>query len=565
MFIRTKSTPNSPRKSVQLVESFRKDGKVRQRIVRHLGVAENDGELAILKRMAEQVKQDILHKKQRSIPGIESIGEAVLRDGRKAADGPLAAMPTDMANIREEERLITGIHEIYGLIYQRLGFHELLSRHRYRASHRVLYHTVLSRIARPVSKRASVRDLSAHFGIEIPLEKVYRMMDQLDESLIGKLKRRVARHTASLFPEPVEVLFFDCTTLYFESVREDDLQQFGYSKDGKAGEVQVLLALMVTRSGLPVSYEIFPGCAYEGHTLEPMLEWVQASRRELGLEKAEPVMVADAGLFNRDNLQAMEKDGTRYIVGARLKNQNKALKEKIVNVDRYRWTGDGRRVGVFRTAQGRRLIVTWCPRRARKDAHDRDKAIRKLTKELSKSDTPASLLSKRKNGKFLRIEGESKVVLDPEKIAEAARWDGLHGVVTNLRGMTLQQISGHYRGLWQVEESFRISKHDLKLRPIFHWTESRIRAHFAIAFMAYACVRHLKWHLGLQQSGRMSPERIRQALLDRQCSVHKDVRTGKRYAVPSKPSAEAETIYRILGQPLSVVPYELKSEENANA
>lgn len=564
MFIRVKSTPNSPRKSVQLVESFREHGKPRQRIVRHIGIAANDGELDTLRRLAERVKIEVLHKKQRSIVGMDQLSDELLREGRAAAEGEadIPPMPVDLRDIRERERLVTGIHEIYGIVYRLLGFDRLLPKYRYRASHRALYHLALARIARPGSKRASVLDLSGHFGVELPLEKVYRMMDRLDEAVIGRLKRQVAAQAADLVAQPLEVLFFDCTTLYFESVEEDGLRGFGYSKDGKPGEVQVLLALMVTRDGLPVSYEVFPGWTYEGHTLAPMLRWMKKVREEAGHGPAQPVVVADAGLFSKDNLTLMEQDGARYIVGARLKNQVKGVKERILDTGRYRRIpGSDRRVGVFRNPEGRRLVVTHCPRRARKDAHDRDRAIRKLKKELSRSDTPEQLLSKRKYGGFLRIKGTSRVVLDPDRIAEAARWDGLHGVVTNVRGMGVREIAGHYRGLWQVEESFRISKHDLRVRPIFHWTERRIRAHLAISFMAFACVRHLCWRLGQQESGRLSPERIRRALLDRQCSVLEDTGTGRRYALPSRPSSEAEAIYRIMGLPLSQVPYELTDPE----
>ncbi len=110
------------------------------------------------------------------------------------------------------------------------------------------------------------------------------------------------------------------------------------------------------------------------------------------------------------------------------------------------------------------------------------------------------------------------------------------------------------RWLWKVEESFRISNHNLKVRPIFHWMEPRIRAHLTISFMALACVHHLCWRLGLQESSRMSPEWFRRIMLNRQGSVFKDTRTWKRYALPSRPSVEAEAIYRNMGLPLSCVP-----------
>ena len=122
--------------------------------------------------------------------------------------------------------------------------------------------------------------------------------------------------------------------------------------------------------------------------------------------------------------------------------------------------------------------------------------------------------------------------------------------------MPHHELRSRYRGLWQVEESFRITKHDLKVRPIYHWTPHRVQAHIAIAFMAFACIRHLAYRVALQKR-RMSPEVIRNALVHRQCSVLRHRRTGKRYAVPSKPSRETEDIYRAMGLPLPTTPCEL--------
>ena len=145
---------------------------------------------------------------------------------------------------------MTGIHEVYGEIYQQLGMDKLLPRYRYKASHDALFHCVMARIANPDSKRGSVKTLAEDFGVDLNLEKVYRMMDQLDDQRVGRLKHCVAQQSQSLLKEPLDVLFFDCTTLYFESFTEDDLKQNGYSKDCKFNQPQVLLALMVSKEGL---------------------------------------------------------------------------------------------------------------------------------------------------------------------------------------------------------------------------------------------------------------------------------------------------------------------------
>ena len=137
----------------------------------------------------------------------------------------------------------------------------------------------MAQIANPDSKRSSVRRLEENFGVSLPLEKVDRIMDRLDAKVIERLRTRVGEARRSLLPEPVAVLFFDCTTLSFETAVEDDLRQHDFSKDGWHTDSQVLLALMVTREGLPISYEVFPGATCEGHSLVPVLQDMKRHHR----------------------------------------------------------------------------------------------------------------------------------------------------------------------------------------------------------------------------------------------------------------------------------------------
>ena len=555
MFIRVKKTPNSPRRSVQIVESFREGGKVRQRIVRHVGVAHGEDELDRLKELAQYIKARLLHERKPALFPPDTVAEMVIQSGREAA-AARAGLPVNLEELREEQRLVTGIHEVHGQVYRELGFDRLLSPSRQRMSHRALFHTVMARIANPESKRASVTRLARDFGVALPVEKVYRMMDLLDEAAIRRLKGIVAGNAEALFPGPLDVLFFDCTTLHFESQRDDALRQFGYSKDGKHGEVQVLLALMVTRAGLPVSYEVFPGATWEGHSFLPMLERM---RKRQGA--AQSVYVADAGMFSKDNLAQLEAHGCRYVVGARLRNLPQAVTARVLAVARYRRVkGTDLLVGVFRLGAARRLVVTWSPKRARKDAHDRRKAVARLIRKLSAGGNPKQLLSQQGLGRFVRVQGDAQLVMDDGKVAAAERWDGLHGVITNLRHVSVQSLLERYRGLWQVEESFRITKHDLRARPVFHWTPRRVRAHLAIAFMAFACVRHLAYRVALRKKA-FSPRVIRDALLHRQCSLLRHQKTATLYGVPSKPTAEAQAIYDLMGLTINTVPFEIKQNQ----
>jgi len=153
------------------------------------------------------------------------------------------------------------------------------------------------------------------------------------------------------------------------------------------------------------------------------------------------------------------------------------------------------------------------------------------------------------------MKGESEFELDEKKIQDAEKWDGIHGVITNCKEIQAKEVLKQYKGLWQVEESFRISKHDLKVRPVYHWTPSRIRAHLAICYMAFSCVRHLEYRTCLQYK-KLSPEAIRRSLTRVQVSIlkHSD---GKRYALPSEATQEARKLYHIMGKKYSTIPYQL--------
>ena len=551
MFVRVKTTPNSPRKSVQLVESVRVGKAVRQRIVRHIGIALDEEELVKLNDLAAVVKAKLEADTQPQLFPPEDVAEQLIAARSRRDDAPLKV---DLKQLIETQRLTSGIHAVYGAVYEALGLSRLLPAWRYRASHKALFHNVMARLANPDSKRASVRALAADFGVQVSLPQVYRMMDLLDADRIERLNALAGQEAKALLGGTLRVLFFDCTTLYFESFTEDALKQPGYSKDAKFKECQVLLALAVTETGLPVRYTVLPGATFEGHSLIPVVQALQADS-----EAEDAVVVADRGMLSEANLNALEAAGLHYIVGARLKSLPQRLQTQALDASGYETLkdGDGARVREL-THNTRRLVVGFSPVRAEKDRRDRDKALDKLRKKLAKSDNPKDLLSNRGYKQYLRIEGKSTLTLNPDKIAQAQRWDGLHGVITNLPKATkTATILGQYRGLWQVEDTFRVSKHDLKVRPIYHWTPRRIRAHIAIAFMSLLCVRHLQYRMTLQ-ARPVSPEVIRNALVHVQHSILEHKQTHRRYVIPSAISETGRQLYKVMGLTHSTTPYELK-------
>jgi Transposase len=383
----------------------------------------------------------------------------------------------------------------------------------------------------------------------------------VDEDAIEKTGELAYRHTTGLIGTQVNVVFYDCTTLYFESFTEDELKENGYSKDGKFNQAQVLLAMIVTKSGLPLGYELFGGSTFEGDTLKSALDKL---KQKYQIDKV--VLVADAALLSKNNIMLIEGHDQGFILGARIKNMSAEITQEILDKGAYKplygeEIKEKAEEITFRDIMlegGKyRLIVTYSPARAAKDKHDREKAIEQLSKRIGRSKNPKSLLSSYGYKKFVRIEGEARLVRDEEKIKEAEVWDGLHGIYTNIKELTAAELLMQYKGLWQVEETFRISKHDLRMRPIFHWTPRRIKAHIALCFMALVCVRTAEYRVNLQYK-KLSPQAIRKALLGLEISILKDHKTGKVYALPSKATQDAKKIYQIMGLRWTDVPYLIK-------
>jgi transposase len=551
MFVRVKTTPNSPRKSVQIVETIRRGDKVSQKIVRYVGIAMDDQELEQLKLLAESIKTKLEDTGQVQLFSPEELDKIKTKPVEQAFDDN--DYNVDIRNLLEEQRIVRGIHDIYGTLFDNLGYNKVLKNPaRNKSSVEIFRNIVLARIANPLSKMASVDMLEEDFGISLNLDRVYQMMDKLDDSAIEKLNEITYQNTVSLFQNKIDIIFFDCTTIYFESFDEDELRENGYSKDLKFNQPQVLLALMVTKEGLPVGYRIFEGSKYEGHTLIPMLKEI---KEKYSLDKI--VFVADAGMMNEDNLLELEKAEFKYIVGSRLKNLPDNIKKQILNKENYEKSEENYKIAKF-NHKNRNLIVSYSEKRAIKDAHDRNKAIEKLKEKLSKKKNPKEYLSNYGNKKYLKLEGEASLTLNQEKINTESKWDGLHGVITNDNELSYQEILKQYNNLWQVENAFRITKHDLKVRPVFHWKPTRVKAHFAISFTAYSLVKHLEYRVKLQHK-KISPEKIRQILVRVQTSVLYDNTKNIRYGLPSRVSLDAKKIYNILKIPCYTTPYIIKN------
>lgn len=545
MFIRIKTTKNSPRKTVQIVENFRKGNTTTQKTVRYLGVAQDDKELELLLQLAETIKTKMENEAH---PQLFSPDELDKMKQQSKENKKLEELNKDDKNfhvnlkgLKEESRVIDGIHEAYGSLYDQLDFGNLFGVRKKRSGE-IFKETVLARLASAKSKLATTEMLQRSFGVRIDVDAIYRMMDQVNDKLIEKLQTTVYNQTVKLFGNKLDVIFFDATTLYYESFEEDEFRKNGYSKDLKFNQPQVLLALMTTKEGLPVGYELFSGDTYEGHTLIPCLTKLRDKYRVNRV-----IFVADSGLFNQENIETLERNGFEYIVGARLKSQTKSITEEILEQTNYSAFSTELKTKEVAHKYGR-LIVSYSEKRAKKDAYERIKAVNSLLKKLKKDGTinAKDFLSSYGYKKYIKETQCGSFGLDEDKILSDSKWDGLHGVITNSKDMAHFEILEQYKNLWQIEESFRIQKHDLRMRPIYHFKESRIKAHVAILFTAFTLAKHMQYRVKLQYEA-MSVAKINEELLDVQSSIYYYPKNGYRYAVPGHISFRANKIYQVLG------------------
>ena len=542
MFVRTVKRKNTENLGVQIVESYRNSqGKPRQRIVRNMGSAPPGDALKELVRIAEIEKQKLLHNKKPSLFPPDTMAKIVIESRRRKQE----SKPLPIANARllkEHKRLTVGFHEVFGELYSQLGFDRVWGA-RHRMSARLFEQAVMMRLAAPGQSKSAHARLSAGHGVEVSVEKFYRMMDGVDEKRIDFLQRIVSREVMGLLGGKVDVVFFDVTTLSFASEEEDSLRRKGWSKDGKPHRVQVVLALVQTKEGLPTGYELFAGNTADVSTLEPVLERLGERFDIDGV-----VVVADAGMASEDNIRELESRGCDWVVAARLRKLGKKSLNEVVNWEQWREVGDGRKVGDLDIG-GRRLVLRHCASRARKDALDREVAVEKAAKRLSEG-----IKGSGRRGRYLKVE-KGSVSISEEAIRRDEQFDGLHGVWTSLEREkhSAEEVYRHYAELWRIEEGFRVMKHTMAVRPVFHWTQRRVRAHVAVCFAAFAMLRILRWKHNRSHPAQesLSEQTILRELGNVEVSLLRDEGNGKQYLVPSSSTKTQRLLYATAGCRLS--------------
>ena len=339
----------------------------------------------------------------------------------------------------------------------------------------------IARVCQPKSKVATVDYLKRCFHEDVKLHKVYRYMDTLYSTQREKIQNISVEHTRGLLGGRIGIVFYDVTTLYFESSREDVLRCPGFSKDGKTAESQIVLGLLVSRDGYPLSYNIFNGSQYEGRTFIPIIDdFVQR------FSLSDFIVVADSGLLSRKNIALLKAAGYKFILGGRIKKESAAVQDWVLSLEK-----DSRKLHETSINGDERIIISYSDERAGKDRRNRERGIQRLRKAYASGRISKKNINQRGYNKFLTIENDVMVNIDEAKIEADARWDGLKSYVTNT-DLSAADVIEQYHGLWVVERAFRITKGALEARPIFHFTERRIEAHICICFVAYKLYKELE-------------------------------------------------------------------------
>lgn len=459
MFVREKHRRNQDGSVVtylQLVENKRVEGKTRQRVLCTLGRADDPKLRADLGRLVSTARR-------------YAEEEALVVD----------------SSTRVETKT-WGPHLVWGRLWEEtLGpvlaealFPERLAQ--------AVYLMVLGRLVDPQSKCATYAWAEDVYGAgfeEVELHDLYRALDLLAGKKETVERAWFARHR-DLFTD-TDLLYFDTTSTYLEGEHPEGLAAFGYSRDKRPDRRQIALGVVVTRDGLPVAHLLLPGNTADPAAFREALAYLQ---EVLGVRRA--VLCCDRGMVSEGNLQAIREAGLPYIVATRLRKRKihsflgstLVTEEVLAQAGRYQVVAENLQVKEVKLEGVEdRYIVCLNPLGAEEDRRNREGILAHLEERLARG-TAKGLLRGAAH-RYVRMEGE-RVTLDRAKIAEDAHYDGKWVLRTNT-DLPAPEVALAYKGLWQVEQAFRILKTPLELWPIYHWTEPRIRGHVMICFLAF--------------------------------------------------------------------------------
>jgi transposase len=434
----------------------------------------------------------IVHKQGRQVVGVDHIGSAhddvqlavlveVARQRLHPGQGELDVLGRSGGGAWITSSRSQVLWDVLTGAYARLGF-EVLADEAFRAM-------VLARLVKPTSKADTVRTL-AEIGVPCPsLRTLFRALGRCQAcDYRGRLSAACLGWSARTTGRAAMVLY-DCTTLHFTCDDEDDLRKVGMSKEHRV-DPQVQVGLLVDPSGFPLQVHLFDGAKAETRTLVPVMKDFQERHGVTDM-----VVVADAGMLSAGNLNALEDAGFDFVVGSRITKAPYDLADHFERHGNYFTEGQvlesSRVMGQGKAARTRRVVYQWKHKREKRD----NKTINAM---ITKAEKVADGTRPLRKDRFVKVTGATKGV-SWALVERARQLAGLKGYVTSLTAeqMDGQAVISAYHDLWHVEQSFRMTKHDLAARPVFHHTHDAIQAHLTVVFAALAVARHLQQTTGV--------------------------------------------------------------------
>lgn len=371
MFIR-KNRNRSGSTSIQIV---RKIGRV-NKLIKTIGIAHTQREEELLLLITKN-----------EIEKIEGTQDLFIEPEDLRVD-------TFVANLENKDFQIVGPQLVLGKIYDKMGYQRIIGDDFYK-------NLVLCRIVYPGSKYKTVKYFKRHLNKQLSVYSVYRFMDKLNSRYKERIENHTFEHTRKLLKGKLGLVFYDITTLYFESSEEDELRITGYSKDGKHQHPQIMIGLLVGQNGYPLGYEIFEGNMAESKTLIPVLE-----RFVKKYKIHKPTIVADAALLSQKNIDHIRESGYEFILGGRIKNETDQIKKRILSLQVLE--NQPKEI----THSNGRLIITFSSKRQKKDYRNRQRGIERLEKKVKSGKLTKENINNKGYNKYLQIKGDASVCIN---------------------------------------------------------------------------------------------------------------------------------------------------------
>lgn len=411
---------------------------------------------------------------------------------------------------------------------------------------------VYARLLDPASKKKTVEHQSQFLGNRpVDLEDIYRVLPFL-ASQKENLEKHLNKQLAKQMERSLSVAFYDVTTYYFESVRADDLKKFGYSKDNKVNQVQVVMGLLIDDQGIPISYELFPGNTNDFKTLEPVMRHL---KEEYGINKV--IVTADRGLNSKQNLALLKSLGYEYVMAYKIRSSSKAVKALVLEDGSYteqssdfKWKvcdySNKVKFGQENVELNDQMVITWSASRAAKDHKDRERLIEK-SKRLVESKSAMKAEMKKGGKKYVQLSflEDDQITFNQQQLDLDEQFDGYYGIQFSDRTLDPAKVIEIYHGLWKIEESFRVLKSNFEARPIYVWTEDSIRGHFVICYLSLVIQRYLEYKLS-QAGLTLSTEMIQDSLRSAKVTVLSEPSTKEKFYIKNQGNPELEQIFKAL-------------------